>query len=251
MSRFLNGYFVSNSLLLLLYLVFRLFLHSPSQLLVPDISLPNSIASSREVQVLTIGTIVVFMKYIRSPTWEVFFMNFFFYYKCCFFILLYFTNVWAMSWYLIFCSISWMLFKMPIRFDEHKFTDINSISELESQVLNTKENWVVLFYSPTNYNSIATMPIWCDLTMKYTTKGLKFGRVNSDEAKFLCKKCVVDTSGFSRQIPSLILYSQGKENKRFPPVNSDGEIPMVVNYKVKEIIKFLGIDRLYLATKDN
>ena len=87
--------------------------------------------------------------------------------------------------------------------------------------------------------------------MKYTTKTLKFGKVCVDDANFLAKRCVVDSASYSRQLPSLILYSQGKEMKRFPPINEKGEVSVTINYKIKEIVKFLGIDRLYLATRDS
>ena len=86
--------------------------------------------------------------------------------------------------------------------------------------------------------------------MKYTTKGLKFAKINVDEAEFLAKKCVVETSSFTKQLPCLILYEHGKEIKRFPPVGSKGELPTSVTYKAKVIIKYLGIDRTHLATRD-
>jgi Thioredoxin len=250
MKRFWNSYFISNGVLILVYILMRFFIAKPSNLIVTDEYLPRSLSSNREVQVMCTGTIILFVKYIKSPTWESFLMNFFFFYKCCFIVLLYFSNVWAMIWYLLICLIVWMLFKMPLQITDNKFINITSVSQLESEVLNSNKAWVILFYSPQSSESIETISLWCEMSLKYTNNSLKFGKVDVSESKFLAKKCAIDPSGFSRQIPSLILYSEGKELKRFPPVNSSGEVGMVINYKYKEIIKYLGIDRLYLATRN-
>ena len=199
---------------------------------------------------LTTGTLVVFIKCIKSPTWEMSLTNFFFFYKSCFVMLLYFTNLWAMLWYLNGCLVCWMLFKNTMYIGENKFSDITSVAQLEQEVLKGTDSWVLLFYSELNTECIGTMSLWCNLSINYATKSLKFGKVCIDDCTLLTKKCGVDTSPYSKQLPSLILYSQGKESRRFPPVNSSGEVGMVINYKIKEIIKFLGIDRIHLATRD-
>lgn len=134
---------------------------------------------------------------------------------------------------------------------EHKFTQFYSVTEFESAVLGAKKNWVFLFYSPDNNECIATNSLWCELSVKYTTAGLKFGMVNVDQSKFLAQRCVIECDSFSRQLPCLVVYSDGKEVKRFPPVGKNGELSTVINYKVKEIVKFLGIDRIYLSTRDS
>mmetsp|Transcript_5207 Transcript_5207/g.5180 ORF Transcript_5207/g.5180 Transcript_5207/m.5180 type:complete len:90 (+) Transcript_5207:448-717(+) len=89
------------------------------------------------------------------------------------------------------------------------------------------------------------------MSIKYTTNSLCFARIDVENNEHLAKKCAVDNSGFSRQLPSLIVYEDGKEVKRFPPVDKEGYAPKVKSYKTKEIVQFLGIDRRYLATRDN
>lgn len=251
MKRFWNGYFISNGALVALYVIFRYFVSKPSGLLAPDDFLPKSLAYDREVQVLTTGTVVVCAKYLKSPTWEMFLMHFFFFYKSCFVILLYFSNVWAMFWYLNLCLTSWMIFKNQIFISPNHFTDILSITQLEEEVLKGTNAWLILFYSEINTECIGTMSLWSQMSLNFTTKSLKFGKVCIDSSQFLAKKCAIDTSAYSKQLPTLVLYSNGKEQKRFPPVGPNGEVGMIVNYKVKEIIKYLGLDRIHLATRDS
>lgn len=251
MQRYNNSYYLSNTFLIVVYLVFRKIGKKPSDLMIPDDFLPESIASNREVQIMTLGAIAITIKYLKSPTWEVFFLNFFFFFKSSCITLLYFSDTWLMLWYLNMCFISWMLFKMPFTMHENKFSQFCSVTEFETEVLNKKTNWVFLFYSPVNNECIATNSLWCDLSVKYSTNGLKFAMVNIDQSRFLAQRCVVECDSYSRQLPCLVVYSEGKEVKRFPPVGKNGELSTVINYKVKEIIKYLGIDRLHLSTRDS
>ena len=75
--------------------------------------------------------------------------------------------------------------------------------------------------------------------------------VNVETAPLIAKKCVVDTSGVTRQLPSLLLYEEGLEVARFPPVDAQGSRPQVTKYRFKEIADFLGLERRWLATKAN
>lgn len=249
MSRFWNSFYISNVCLLLLYFPIRYSVGSPQDMIISDDFLPSSVSKNREFQVLVTGTMVLFVKALRCQTCESFAMTFFFFYKCCFTIVLFFSNIWAMFWYLNFCLIVWMLFKMPFYEAKNKFIDMNTVSQFENDVLKGDSHWVLLFYSPINSDCIGTMSCWADLSNNYTTNKLKFAKINVDKAVFLAQKCNVDGNSYSKQLPSLILYGEGKELKRYPPVGKNGELPTSFNYKVKMIVKYMGIDRIYVSTK--
>jgi hypothetical protein len=246
MKKYLNSYYYSNAFLVLLYLFLRNSSGRPSDLLIPDEFLPESLSSNREVQILTTGSLVVLAKFLKSPTWEAFFLNFFFFYKSCFTIILYFSDAWLMLWYLNICLICWILFKMPFSMNEHKFVDFRSVSEFENQVESSSGHWVVLFYSPNHTQCIVTSSLWAGLSIKYSTSQLKFAKVDVDQSFYLAQKCRIDSDNFSNRLPTLIVFSKGKEAKRFPPEGPNA----VINYKVKEIVGYLGIDRLHLSTRD-
>ena len=246
MKSFINSYYISNTCLLFLYVFFRRNSSQPSDLLIPDDFLPESIASNREVQILATGSVVILAKYLKSPTWEAFFMNFFFFAKSCFIIVLYFSNTWLMLWYINICLICWILFKMPFPVYPHKFTDFKSVSEFDAAVLSTFCSWVILFYSPEHLQCITTNSLWCSMSLKYSTNKLKFGKVDVNEGFYIASKCKIDNDNFSNRLPTLIVFNNGKEGKRFPPEGPNA----VINYKAKEIVAYLGIDRLYLSTRD-
>ena len=147
MKRFLNGYYISNTVLLLFYVLSRVLLKNNAKLIIPESFLPESLAWNREAQILASVNLVLLIKYIKSPTWELFFSNFFFFYKSSFVILYYFMNIWLMTWYIIFCLIAWILFKMPL-FNKHyihkkirheKYRNITYQNDDEMQQLKEKK----------------------------------------------------------------------------------------------------------------
>ena len=64
----------------------------------------------------------------------------------------------------------------------------------------------------------------------------------------LAKKFRINVTGMSRQLPSLLLFENGKEVVRFPPFDKQGRVGKVLRFKEKEIIKYLELDKRFLAT---
>ena len=53
----------------------------------------------------------------------------------------------------------------------------------------------------------------------------------------MAKKFRINVTGMSRQLPSLLLFENGKEVVRFPPFDKQGRVGKVLRFKEKEIIK--------------
>jgi hypothetical protein len=67
----------------------------------------------------------------------------------------------------------------------------------------------------------------------------------------LAKKLKVYNMTQSGQLPCLILFEDGKEKLRFPPLDTTtGQIGRVIDYKEKELIKYFDLDQRHLATRD-
>lgn len=68
---------------------------------------------------------------------------------------------------------------------------------------------------------------------------MKFGEVNIMVMQDLAKKYTINTSSMSRQLPSLILFENGVEKIRFPPLDpKTGKVGRVLKYdKVNSAFK--------------
>ena len=65
-------------------------------------------------------------------------------------------------------------------------------------------------------------------------------------------KYKINQSGVSGQLPTLILFEDGLETLRFPPIDpKTGKYARVLQYKEKELIKYFDLDKRYIATRDN
>ena len=56
---------------------------------------------------------------------------------------------------------------------------------------------------------------------------MKFGEIDIARWPEAAKKFDIDTSATSLQVPSLILFEQGKEHRRLPPIQGDGSVKAV------------------------
>ena len=249
-KRFLHPYYLANCGLLLLYPLMRLTFLRTTQTKTPG-PLPFQLNSGSEVQILGTIAVVLFFKLIKSATMEEFLGQVFFLLKLSFSLLLYLFSGVALCWFVIAMLLVWMLANRPLFEGPNHFKEILTMGDFERLVLDGKGTFVVVFYALWHDSCYATMPIWAEMSVKYTTPLLQFMLVNVESSPLIAKKCVVDTSGVTRQLPSLLLYENGREIARFPPVSDQGSRPHVAKYRLKEIADYLDLERRWLATKTN
>jgi len=109
----------------------------------------------------------------------------------------------------------------------------------------------VEFYSTLAENCIYLKPIWADWSLKYSTKQFRFVEVDITNDEELAKEYRINTSGLSRQLPSLILFEDGNESYRFPPIDKQtGLSAKVLKWDMKMIKKYFDLDKRYLQTRD-
>ncbi len=54
----------------------------------------------------------------------------------------------------------------------------------------------------------------------------------------------INTTVLSRQLPTLVLFKNFEEVRRFPPLNKEGEIPKVLNYDGEQIERYFEFRRV-------
>ncbi len=52
---------------------------------------------------------------------------------------------------------------------------------------------------------------------------------------------MINVSGYSRQLPSAILFKDFEEVRRFPPINEEGKIGKVLKYNEKELERYFEL----------
>ena len=76
---------------------------------------------------------------------------------------------------------------------------------------------------------------------RYATPQLKFAKINVARYQELADEFRIDTSGSSWQLPTLILFTNGEEEKRLPDFSADGKVIKTILDK-PGIVAVFGLD---------
>lgn len=96
----------------------------------------------------------------------------------------------------------------------------------------TAKHWLVFFYAPWSDYCLEHDAMIADLSLAYSSEHLAFGRVDLNQWTDLAVEYNIDTSATSWQLPSLILFQDGKEAVRLPQFDDKGNIRKTVLHRV-------------------
>lgn len=84
--------------------------------------------------------------------------------------------------------------------------------------------WLVTFYTTWNPACVNFAPIFAQTSNEYKLDNLKFGKVDIGRLPEIGQKYHVSDSSLSRQLPTIILFKNGKEVLRRPYADSKGKL---------------------------
>jgi thiol-disulfide isomerase/thioredoxin len=84
--------------------------------------------------------------------------------------------------------------------------------------------WLVTFYTTWNPACVNFAPVFAQLSNEYQLDNLKFGKVDIGRLPDVGKKYYVSDSSLSRQLPTVIVFKNGKEINRRPFADSKGKL---------------------------
>uniref|UniRef100_A0A1Q3FAY1 Putative thioredoxin-like protein n=1 Tax=Culex tarsalis TaxID=7177 RepID=A0A1Q3FAY1_CULTA len=111
-------------------------------------------------------------------------------------------------------------------------------------------NWLVTFYTVWNPACVNFAPIFSELSAEYNLANLKFGKVDIGRFPGVGKKHHVSDSSFSRQLPTVILFRNGKEVARRPYADAKGKLVKFF-FSADNFKAAFDLNNLYKECKDN
>uniref|UniRef100_U5EX52 Putative thioredoxin-like protein n=1 Tax=Corethrella appendiculata TaxID=1370023 RepID=U5EX52_9DIPT len=128
------------------------------------------------------------------------------------------------------------------------FRQVNGLDEeLEK---NKTVNWLVVFYTVWNPACANFAPVFAQLSTEYNLPNLKFGKVDVGRFPEAGKKYHVSDSSLSRQLPTLILFRNGKEIVRRPYADSKGKLQKFF-FSYDNVKAGFDLNNLYKDCKEN
>ncbi|OXU18271.1 hypothetical protein TSAR_014329 [Trichomalopsis sarcophagae] len=88
----------------------------------------------------------------------------------------------------------------------------------------TRICWLIAFYTAWNPACVNFAPIFSELSAKYALENFKFGKVDIGRYPDAAAKYHISDSSKSQQLPTLILFKEGKEVERRPYADHKGKL---------------------------
>lgn len=115
---------------------------------------------------------------------------------------------------------------------------------LSEQLANDKETWLVAFYTAWNPACVNFAPVFAKLSTDYGLENLKFGKVDIGRYPEASQKYHVSDSSMSKQLPTVILFQEGKEVMRRPTVDTKGKLVKFL-FSEENVKMAFGMNSLY------
>ncbi|XP_034939807.1 thioredoxin-related transmembrane protein 2 homolog [Chelonus insularis] len=114
----------------------------------------------------------------------------------------------------------------------------------------TRVVWLVAFYAVWNPACVNFAPIFSQLSAEYALDNLKFGKVDVGRHPDAAAKYHVSDSSTSKQLPTLILFKNGKEVERRPYADSKGKLVKFL-FSLDNIKASFDLNNVYKTCKNN
>ncbi|EFN88049.1 Thioredoxin domain-containing protein 14-like protein [Harpegnathos saltator] len=110
--------------------------------------------------------------------------------------------------------------------------------------------WLIAFYTAWNPACVTFAPIFSELSAEYALENLKFGKVDVGRYPDAATKYRISDSSTSKQLPTLILFKDGKEVERRPYADHKGKLVKFL-FSIDNVKAAFDINNIYSNCKKN
>ncbi|XP_067015422.1 thioredoxin-related transmembrane protein 2 homolog [Anabrus simplex] len=247
----LKPYYLINIILSLSYIVAK---KSPG---ICTIIFPNSQPlcefDSRESEILFFLLIVVMIR--TKKTGSVTMINYltssFMYCKVANAILWFYADVRMGIFFTIITVLTGLMLPEPTYSGPEKVTYFRTAAGLTEELERDRHTtWLVVFYAAWNPACVNFAPIFAQLSSEYGLDNLRFGKIDIGRYPDAAQKFHVSDSSMSRQLPTLILFRDGKELTRRPAADNRGKLVKFF-FSADNVKASFDLNNLYIECRAN
>jgi len=107
--------------------------------------------------------------------------------------------------------------------------------------------WMITFFVAWSPKCVAFAPVFSELSNEYGLDNLKFGKIDVSRYPDIAEKYNVNAGALSRQLPTVILFQDGKETERRPIPTK--HMTMKFNFTRDNMIKEFQLNDIYYQCK--
>ncbi|CAB3369563.1 Hypothetical predicted protein [Cloeon dipterum] len=98
-------------------------------------------------------------------------------------------------------------------------------NDMEEEIKREKKIvWVVTFYTAWNPSCVNFAPIFAEISNQYGLENLRFAKVDVGRFPEVARRFRIDDSSLSRQLPTVLLFKDGKEHIRRPDIDATNKL---------------------------
>ncbi|OQS06016.1 hypothetical protein THRCLA_01918 [Thraustotheca clavata] len=233
--RFLDKYFVVNILLIGSYVIARYYGYTSESVLERE----DYLGMTREQQMFVFLVGFTIINYPNKSTLDAVISMVFLYGKGGVGCLFYMLDTTLFVYYVVACLVTFVLLPYPKYQGPDDIVDLDLESFERRLKADKKVEWIVYFYADWCEDCLHQDAMYANLSLKYSSDTVKFGRVNVEQHPSLAKQFQIDTNATTTvQLPTMILFINGKETKRAPRLDENGKA-------VKTLLNTHGLELLF------
>lgn len=203
----------------------------------------------RDVEIMIFAALVIVVKNRKWKTSKEYISNLFLFSKCTNFLLLFRQDL---RWGFMYAFVCMILF---IAFPEPSYAGPDNISYFrgsgldEALIQNPKKIYLVEFFAVWSPQCSRISSLYAKLSLRYGNDYFKFGKLDATKYEKVAEKFKIDCSVSSKNLPTLILFEDGKEKMRRPVIKSNGTAT-AYSFTEENLIRDFNLNEIYAATKD-
>ena len=205
----------------------------------------------REMEILMMLVIFIAVKTRKSATWLQFVSSMCTFSKFANIILFWregplYVFVFCIIWFLHFVFLPQPVYRGPQNVQYFRGVHLEHEIKRDERI-----TWFVCFYASWSSKSNDFAPVFAELSNKYgNLDNFKFAKFDCNQFPDVAQKFGLSTSAFSKQIPTLVLFSKGAEVKRRPFLDSKGTVFEFI-FSYENVVKEFELNRVYSECKAN
>lgn len=126
--------------------------------------------------------------------------------------------------YIVLCILQMLLFPEPSYSGPEHVIYFRGPHFKDELNRDKKVAWLVAFYAAWSPACVKFAPIFAELSAEYSLDNFKFGKVDVAQYPQIAKDYYINDSSFSKQLPTLLLFRNGKEVERRPLVDDKSRL---------------------------
>ncbi|XP_005106287.1 thioredoxin-related transmembrane protein 2-B [Aplysia californica] len=118
--------------------------------------------------------------------------------------------------YILLCLAHVMFLPKPVYMGPESIVYFRGPNLCEEIERDRKVTWLITFFVAWSPKCVTFAPVFSELSHGYSLDNLKFGKIDVSRYPEIAEKYNINIGALSRQLPTVILFQEGKESERRP-----------------------------------